>query len=498
MKKFIKFLMLSSAVLYILCFPIGVCTAEAVQQDSYYYEDFSGYSADDIPSGITSSALNDSKIYVSEAEVDGNTENVLRLEHNSAITYLEKSLDSAQYITAEIRFRRVASEESGHPSIVLVARSGGTEVFRIYAASNANRVVINSSLATHSLLLPSNLGEVYIEDDIWNTFGIYVNTAEHKAGFKFESDLLKRDMLVDNVNVQYNVSEGLAVGTDFKIDSAFEYIDDIRIFTGGSYQGVFEVDYINIDNKNNPFTLIKQNPAPLPLPLAESTLERLVPDVINVVVNNNVTYYPYYPVKKGDTYYAEYKKTFEALGYIAFLEDNVITAYNDESEVSFDISSGKLNIGGESFDITPGIVIRDYSMIPVTELAEALGFKTRVGDNVIYISENELWGLKMSPYSFRGLSGIEGDNNTYIFHFGTRDNKYEDVGIEIQGKKYKANHFDLSTGAKFGIGIADPSNMLGDNYIITPYYGNTYGTSVTVDKNSDSDTAFYPAYNIFE
>ena len=89
--------------------------------------------------------------------------------------------------------------------------------------------------------------------------------------------------------------------------------------------------------------------------------------------------------------------------------------------------------------------------------------------------------VTMSPFVFRGVGE---DGNTYIYHFGTRDNTEEEVGIEINGEKYAALNFDAVTNTKFGIGIADPSNKLGDTYEVLPYAGESYGKAVTVDKNS--------------
>lgn len=95
--------------------------------------------------------------------------------------------------------------------------------------------------------------------------------------------------------------------------------------------------------------------------------------------------------------------------------------------------------------------------------------------------------VTMSPFVFRGVGE---DGNTYIYHFGTRDNTEEEVGIEINGEKYAALNFDAVTNTKFGIGIADPSNKLGDTYEVLPYAGESYGKAVTVDKNSLSNAVF--------
>ncbi len=110
------------------------------------------------------------------------------------------------------------------------------------------------------------------------------------------------------------------------------------------------------------------------------------------------------------------------------------------------------------------------------------------------ISVSAFAAVTMSPYVFRS---VEDDGNTYVYHFGTRDNTEEEVGIEIDGEKYSAKNFDIATNTKFGIGIADPANKLGDSYTVLPYAGETYGTPVIVDKNvtenvvinvADSDT----------
>ena len=368
---------------------------------------------------------------------------------------------------------------------MLVARSNNLEVFRVYVSSKDNRFVINSSLGATSFLQPSNPKEFYIKDNVWNTFSIYVNTNTHKAGFMIESDTLKGQKLVDNVNIKYDTKNGIAVGDSIDIDKSFDCIDDIRVFTGGSYTGVFEIDYIDIDTKDNPFKLIKEKPAPLTLPLTGTAEERLVPDQKNVVVDNAVCYYPKYPLLNGEKWYGEYKKTFGALGYYASYSEDIITAYNDKSRITLDYKNGSMNIDGKDYNISPAIFNEDYIMIPVTELSEVLGFNTRISDNAVYISKDELFGLEMSPYIFKGKLGIDGDDNTYIFHFGTRDNKFENVGIEINGKKYQAKNFDKSTGTKFGIGIADPENKLGDNYFIKPYFGKNFLDGGLVDKNAE-------------
>lgn len=89
--------------------------------------------------------------------------------------------------------------------------------------------------------------------------------------------------------------------------------------------------------------------------------------------------------------------------------------------------------------------------------------------------------VTMSPYVFRGT---EADGNTYIYHFGTRSDVNEEVGIKINGENYKAENFDSSTNTKFGIGIADPSNKLGDSYTVIPYAGETEYAPVSVNKNA--------------
>ena len=155
-------------------------------------------------------------------------------------------------------------------------------MFRVYLNSGTNRILINSSLSTHALAGANNK-EVYIEDNVWNTFGIYINAKESKAGFLVKTDTLKGFKFTDGINIRYNLPEGIAVGTELPIDPQFTYIDDVRIYTG-SYTGTYEIDYINIDNKNKPYVLNKPKPAPLELPTTLTPGERLVPDVINVVV----------------------------------------------------------------------------------------------------------------------------------------------------------------------------------------------------------------------
>lgn len=479
MKKFTSLIVL----LVYICSSFSVFASE-----SFYYDDFSGYNEGDTPEGITCSASYNSELYITKADVDGVSKNVIRLEHDNAIISLIKSVESSSVVTAKMRFRRVGEGKTEFPSIVLVARRNEKEVFRIYLSSNNNRIVINSSLGTTSLLLPSNLGEIYIKDDAWSIFSIYVNTVTHKAGFQLESDELKDLTLIDNVNVRYDTKSGIAVGDNIDIDESIDCIDDIRVYTGGGYTGIFEIDYIDIDNKDNPFTLVKEKPEPLPLPIAKAQEERLVPDTYNVVVNDSVTYYPMYPIIRNGITYAEYKKTFETLGYTAFLDGDIITAINDNSEITLDYKTGELNIDGDIVNITKGRVKNDLIMIPSSEIAAVLGYNVREGDNnTLYISKDELFGLNISPYTFKGTTGEEGDDNIYIFQFGQRDNKFEDVGIEINGKKYQAKNFDESTGRKFGIGISDPSGLLGDKYIIKPYYGNRYNDVIEVDKNAVSN-----------
>ena len=476
MKKII--LLILSVTL--ICSSFIVCAS-----GSFYYDDFSGYAEGEKPNGFTISASGNSKVYVSKTQTDGKTKNVLKLEHNSSIISISKPVGNSSYITASMRFKRVGEGKTSFPSIVLVARRKEKEVFRIYANSKDNRVVINSSLSTTPLFLPSNPKEIYIEDDVWNTFSIYVNTVTHKAGFKIETDTLKGLKLVDNVNIKYDTKNGIAAGDSIDIDKSFDCIDDIRVFTGGTYTGAFEIDYIDIDNKDNPFKLIKEKPAPLTLPLTATAEERLVPDRKNVVVDNAVCYYPEYPFSNGEKWFAEYKKTFEALGYYASYSEDIITAYNDKSQITLDYKNGNMNVDGKDYNISPAIFNEDYIMIPITELSEVLGFYTRISDKAVYISKDELFGLEISPYIFKGKLGIDGDDNTYIFHFGKRDNKFEDVGIEINGGKYPAKNFDGETGTKFGIGIADPNNKLGDTYIVKPYFGNKYKDVIRIDKNAE-------------
>ena len=108
------------------------------------------------------------------------------------------------------------------------------------------------------------------------------------------------------------------------------------------------------------------------------------------------------------------------------------------------------------------------------------------------MSVSSFAAVTMSPYVFRST---EADGNTYIYHFGTRTDVNEEVGIEINGEKYKAENFDTTTNTKFGIGIADPSNKLTSTYTVTPYAGETYGTSVVVNKDAQSDVVFNPVYS---
>ena len=399
MKRTIKIIIASMLLLALLCPSVGAYRVKKSRDDYFYpktevatiekgmyYEDFTGSVVGEKPSGLTISVGAQSEMFISRADVDGKTKNVLTFQHNSGALSLVKKLEKTEYVTAEVRFRRVNKITTDTPSFVIVARSNSKDVFRVYLNSGTNRILINSSLGTHSLA-GANKKEVYIEDDIWNTFGIYINTKENKAGFLIESDSLKNYTFTDNVDIRYNLPEGIAVGTDIPIDPAFTYIDDIRIYTG-SYQGTFEIDYINIDNKDKPYVLNKPKPAPLTLPITITPGERLVPSVTNVVVNNKVIYYPYYPVLDNNKYYAEYKKTFEALGYTAFKNDNVITAYNDISKITYNLNKNTINVDGKDYNLSVSKEIKTYTLIPVTELAEILGYTSKVENNVIYLSKD--------------------------------------------------------------------------------------------------------------
>lgn len=87
--------------------------------------------------------------------------------------------------------------------------------------------------------------------------------------------------------------------------------------------------------------------------------------------------------------------------------------------------------------------------------------------------------VTMYPYVFKA---VHTDGVEYTFHFGTRDNTSEDVGIEINGKQYKAENFDTATNTQFGIGIADPDNKLGDVYTYKTFSGSSYGEETTIAK----------------
>ena len=87
--------------------------------------------------------------------------------------------------------------------------------------------------------------------------------------------------------------------------------------------------------------------------------------------------------------------------------------------------------------------------------------------------------VTMYPYVFKA---VHTDGVEYTFHFGTRDNTSEEVGIEINGKKYQATSFDAETNTKFGIGIADPQNILGDEYAYKTFSGSSYGEETTIAK----------------
>lgn len=399
MKRILKILLASVMLFLTICSPAGAYRVKK-QRDDYFYpkkeiatvekgiyfEDFTKSVVGEKPSGITTSIGNQSDMYISRTDVDGKTKNVLTFEHKAGALSLVKKIGKSEYVTAEVRFRRVNKVTADSTSFVISARSNSKEVFRIYLNSGTNRILINSSLGTHSFA-GANKKDVFIEDDVWNTFGIYINTKEHKAGFKVQSDTLKSYTLTDNVDIRYNTSEGIAVGSDLEIDPQFTYIDDIRIYTG-SYTGTFEIDYINIDNKDKPYVLNKPKPAPLTLPTTLTPGERLVPDVINVLVNGKVTYYPYYPVYDSGKYFAEYKKTLDAFGYSAFIDNNVITAKNENSEIIIHVSNNTMNVDGKDYSITPIKQIKNYILIPVTEIAEILGYAQNVENNVIYLSKD--------------------------------------------------------------------------------------------------------------
>lgn len=398
MKRILKITLISVFILSLISSPAGAYRIKKSRDDYFYpkkevasiekgiyYEDFTGSVVGEKPSGITASIGSKSEMYISRADVLGKTKNVLTFKHNSGALSLVKKIEKSEYVTAEVRFRRVNKITSDTPSFVIVARSNTKEVFRVYLNSGTNRILINSSLGTHSLSGANNK-EVYIEDDVWNTFGIYINTVENKAGFLVKTDTLKNYTFTDNVDIRYNLPEGIAVGNDIPIDPQFTYIDDIRIYTG-SYQGTFEIDYINIDNKNKPYVLNKPKPAPLTLPTTLSPGERLVPFVTNVVVNNKVTYYPYYPVYDGGKYFAEYKKTLEALGFTAFLNGNIITANNGSSVMTIDITNNTLEFDGKDYNITPVKTLKNYVMIPIAEIAEISGYTVNIENNVIYLSK---------------------------------------------------------------------------------------------------------------
>lgn len=399
MKRILKILLASVMLFLTICSPAGAYRVKK-QRDDYFYpkkeiaavekgiyfEDFTKSVVGEKPSGITTSIGNQSDMYISRTDVDGKTKNVLTFEHKAGALSLVKKIGKSEYVTAEVRFRRVNKVTAESTAFVISARSNSKEVFRIYLNSGTNRILINSSLGTHSFA-GANKKDVFIEDDVWNTFGIYINTKEHKAGFKVQSDTLKSYTLADNVDIRYNTSEGIAVGSDLEIDPQFTYIDDIRIYTG-SYTGTFEIDYINIDNKDKPYVLNKPKPAPLTLPTTLTPGERLIPFVTNVLVNGKVTYYPYYPILENGIYYAEYKKTFEALGFTAFLNDNVITADNGNLKISVDILKNTVTVDGKDYNITPVKTIKSYTMIPIVKIAEILGYASKVENNVIYLSKD--------------------------------------------------------------------------------------------------------------
>lgn len=66
------------------------------------------------------------------------------------------------------------------------------------------------------------------------------------------------------------------------------------------------------------------------------------------------------------------------------------------------------------------------------------------------------------------------DGNVYYYMFGTADTAATDIGVNIEGR---SEDFNLDEAAllkaqdsgKFGIGIADPNNILGNSFKATPY-----------------------------
>lgn len=72
------------------------------------------------------------------------------------------------------------------------------------------------------------------------------------------------------------------------------------------------------------------------------------------------------------------------------------------------------------------------------------------------------------------FGGAEEDGNYYYYMFGRNDVTSEEVGISIEGKAKLYNLDDSAlikaqASGKFGIGLADPENKLGDSFQVTPY-----------------------------
>lgn len=97
------------------------------------------------------------------------------------------------------------------------------------------------------------------------------------------------------------------------------------------------------------------------------------------------------------------------------------------------------------------------------------------------------------------FGGTADDGNYYYYMFGHGvDNEATEVGINIKGRN---ENFSLDetgleaakTSTKFGIGIADPNNKLGDSFEATPYYvteadGKISGSTKIVTKSETTDT----------
>ncbi len=86
------------------------------------------------------------------------------------------------------------------------------------------------------------------------------------------------------------------------------------------------------------------------------------------------------------------------------------------------------------------------------------------------------------------------NGNVFYYMFGSTEKDIDEVGVTIQGKDYNLDENALTKAkesGKFGIGIADPKNVLKDSFEATPYNvigeSRNDGTVKTVVKNEVPD-----------